>query len=177
MKTRAKFTGARAKGHRCCGHPRALRRCRDPTVGEIAIGNIEAQQRAAEALVAAPAELEAGLEWHALERRTDSLTFDFQRPRRQRSDVLWTGTAKLDGAGDRAITVYAPDGSRPVKTADFVQLGDDEAMGLFKADLFRRRRSSDDEANQQNRPKHQHHARPFSIYNVHQYTVYYHVRC
>ena len=79
------------------------------TASEIAIGDVEAQHRATETMIAGPVELEAGLEGQFLERRTDRLALDFQRARRQPSRALRAGTAKLDGADDRAVTVDAPD--------------------------------------------------------------------
>src|SRR5262245_25969333 len=103
-------------------------------------------------MIAGSVELEAGLEGHAPQRRTDRLALDFQRARRQRSRALRTRTAKPNGAADRAVTVNAPDGLRTFKTANFEQLADDEATGLPKAHLFGGRRSSHDEPNQQKRP-------------------------
>jgi hypothetical protein len=107
-------------------------------------------------MIASPLKLEAGLKRQFIERCTDGLALDFDRARPQPSRALGAGGAKLDGADDRAVTVDAPDGSRTVETANFEQLADDEAMRLFEAHLFGSRRSSHDEANQQNCAMRQH---------------------
>jgi hypothetical protein len=76
--------------------------------GEIAIGGIETQHPGAEAMVASPLELEAGLEGQSIERCTDRLALDFQRARRQPTRALRARGAKLDGANDRAVAEDAP---------------------------------------------------------------------
>src|SRR5215207_9424796 len=75
---------------------------------EIAIGCIEAPHRGAEAMIASPLELEAGLKRQSIERCTDGLALDFDRARRQPPGALRAGGAKLDGANDRAVAVDAP---------------------------------------------------------------------
>ena len=60
-----------------------------------------------------------------------------------------------------------PIGSRTVKTADFEQLADDEATGLFKAHIFGSRRSCHDETNQQKCPNASASRPPFPIGNAH----------
>ena len=65
---------------------------------EIAIGCIEAPHRGAEAMIASPVELEAGLKRQSLERCTDGLALDFDRARRQPPHALRAGGAKLETA-------------------------------------------------------------------------------
>src|SRR5262245_21359486 len=78
---------------------------RPKTMSKIAISEVEAQHRAAETTISGLIELEAGLEGDALDRRTYRPAVDFQSARRQPSRALRTGTAKLDGAADGAVTV------------------------------------------------------------------------
>src|SRR5262245_47775452 len=107
-------------------------------------------------MVAGLPELEARLEGHVLERCTDRLALHFQRSRRQPSRALRVRPAKLECADDRAVAIDAPNGLRPIKTADGKQLADDKAMGPFKAHLLGRHLDRYGDANQQNRPTRQH---------------------
>src|SRR5262245_38077870 len=86
----------------------------DVSAGEFAIG--KPHPRAAEAAAIRLIDLEARLERHALQRRANCLTFNPERPRRQRYRPLRSRAAELDGADDRAVTIDAAGTARAVET-------------------------------------------------------------
>src|SRR5215471_5030365 len=105
--------------------------------GEVAIG--EAHPRAAEAAVIGLLDMEARLERHALERRANCLTFNPERPRRQRYGPLRSRAAELDGADDRAVTIDAAGAARAIETIKREKLAGYETPRGVGSEAFRAR--------------------------------------
>src|SRR5262245_23462408 len=107
----------------------------DVTAGEIAIG--KPHPRAAEAAVISLLDMEARLEWHALERPANCLASNPERPRRQRYRALRSRAAELDGADDRAVTIDAAGAARAIETIKREKLAGYEAPRGIGAEAFR----------------------------------------
>src|SRR3954452_7094304 len=74
---------------------------------EIAVGKAESRDRAAEAHLAGPVEIEAGLERQAADRRAVAVAARSQRAGRQHHIAARSLAAGLDVAGDRTVRVDA----------------------------------------------------------------------
>ena len=94
--------------------------------GEVAIGEAQSRNRAAEALRIGLVDLEARLDRQAAHRCAIGLAFDLERSGRQHDIMGRSVAAQLDVAGDRAVVVDAAGAARAVETIEGEQLADHE---------------------------------------------------
>src|SRR5207248_4050357 len=102
---------------------------------EVAIG--KTHPRAAEAAVIGLLDVEARLEWHALERRANCLASDPERSRRQRYRACRSRAAELDSPDHRAVTVDAAGAARAIETIKREKLAGYEAPRGVGGEAFR----------------------------------------
>src|ERR1043166_1552734 len=99
--------------------------------GEIARGETQPGDAAAEAVLVDLHEDEARLERDALERGAPVLPLHPQGPRREVDVAHRAGTAEADDAHDRAVVLDATGSGRALETAERVKLAGDETLGFI----------------------------------------------
>src|SRR5262249_43422725 len=97
---------------------------------EVAIGEAEAGDGAAEAHLAGAVDVEARLERNATERRAVAITAGAQRAGRKHHIAAWPGAARLDVARHRTVSVDAAVTGRAVEARVREVLACDEAARL-----------------------------------------------
>jgi hypothetical protein len=97
---------------------------------EIAIGKTQARDRAAEALVAGPVEIETGIEQRSLHVGADAVILGVERAGRQMHEAR-IAAAHAHDARDRTVGEDASGTGRALKAVEREQLAGDEMAGLL----------------------------------------------
>src|SRR5579883_392610 len=110
--------------------------CRASAAGEIAIGEVEARERAAEALRVGLVDIEAGMERNPVDRRAGLVALRPHGAGRKGHKANGPAAAKLNGAGNRAVTVDAPGAARAFEAREGKQLPGYELPRRFVIELL-----------------------------------------
>ena len=126
------------------------------SMGEIAIGEAEARDRAAETFLAGLVEIEARVEERALHVRADRLAFREQRAGRQAHEAHRTRALHAQHAGDRAVAEDAAGANRALEAGEGELLAGDEPARGFGAHRLGQRGHGEHDSRQRDSDTHQH---------------------
>jgi DNA polymerase-3 subunit epsilon len=130
---------------------------------EVAIGEADPRDRAAEALLIGLVDLEARLDRQAAQRCAIVLTFDLQRSGRQLDVARRSGAADLNTARDGAVGVDQPRATGAVKAIEGKHLAGDEMASRIGRERISRRRTRRSQTSKHKRNTHTHHDPPVRV--------------